>query len=209
MRVRNRCFVVCAVVAGLGIVVACSESGTPSSSIVAPRADVKAPSGATVEQSLISDLRDPASAVYTSAAENQARLEKAYADVPGLREKLQAISQELASAHGVSQSNPRLQSGALHLADVAAAPGNAAAPRCAAAVGMAASYAYTWSCRQCVSGETVCAYAYAYAYAWAFAWVCQNDNACGAVDGGARGDAGAMDASYFDGAVPPQDAGPF
>jgi hypothetical protein len=190
-------------VAGL-IAVACTseESSNP---VLAPRPADNLPGKKSLEDALVTDLTNPSSDVYTKEAEHRAALEKAFADVPGLREKVEEISRTLAKAQGASGTNPRLVTSGLRVQDTskpAGAPAAAASPQCAAAVGFGAAYAYAWACRQCASGESVCAYAHAYAFAWAFAWVCQSTPACDPADGGAPSDAAVNDGG------PAPDSGP-
>ncbi|MFO0676506.1 MAG: hypothetical protein U0169_08230 [Polyangiaceae bacterium] len=193
----SACVVACAVV------VACGSSEVPSDPVPA-RTDPEPTETRSLEEALVADLQDPSSAFYADPSKHAALLDKAMKETPGLRERLETISKTLASSHGVSGANPRLTTSAevpsVHAMDLGAAAPKAAGPRCAAAVGFAAAYAYAWACRQCASGETVCAYAYAYAYAYAFAWVCLQEKECGDGKGGTV-DGGANDAAPADAAT--------
>jgi len=167
----------------------------PADVVLTPRPNVDLAAGASLEELLVADLQNPSSKVYTDEAAHRALLAKAFEEVPGLKEKIETVSKTLAASYGVTDSNPRLVTtnpGTLSVKDLGAgAPlAKPAGARCAAAVGFGAAYAYAWACRQCASGETVCASAYAYAYAWAFAWVCASEPDCGTqpgTDGGVDG----------------------
>jgi hypothetical protein len=214
----------------IGVACATDEESPAEVSPAAPRRSVDAPGGKEVEDALAADLRDGTGPLFAKAAEHQALLASAMKDVPGLKEKLESISKTIATTYGVTGPNPRLSVGGVlprdmpgvgnPPADPAAGPGAGAAPSpaCAMAVGFGAAYAHAWSCRQCESGERVCAYAYAQAYAWAFAWACPASDACqqppgqnqtdGGPDAAPSGDGDAsVDASPDANVIPVTDAG--